>query len=268
MSEEDYHAHPALSSSGARKLLSDTPAAFKYERDNPPGPKDVFDFGHAAHKMVLGTGPKLVRVPFKDRRTNAYKEKATEVRAAGGIPLLPDDYQRVQDMASALRQAGDIAPFLFNRDHGAAEQSIFWPDPWFGVPLRARLDWLPDPGTGRTILVDYKTTEDASNWAIGRTIVKYRYYQQGPWYIDAAQAVGRASDDAVFVFVFQEKTAPYLVNVVQLDHRDAKLGRERNHRAIEIFRDCTESGIWPGYMTGTRLAFADLPAYVYREDEE
>ena len=57
---DEYHADPvkggSLSSSGARKIL-ECPARFRWERDHPPVPTDAFNFGHAAHKLVLGAGP-------------------------------------------------------------------------------------------------------------------------------------------------------------------------------------------------------------------
>ena len=40
-----------------------SPATFRHELDNPPGPKKVFDLGTAVHKLVLGDGPKLTVVP-------------------------------------------------------------------------------------------------------------------------------------------------------------------------------------------------------------
>src|SRR5690606_30614366 len=58
---EVYHSDPvpggSLSSTGARKLATECPAAFKHWLDNPEPSKKEFDFGTAAHKVVLGDGP-------------------------------------------------------------------------------------------------------------------------------------------------------------------------------------------------------------------
>src|SRR3954471_5458063 len=88
-----YHAdcvsEGSLSCSGAKKLLPPScPALFKWERENPPPPKRQFDFGHAAHKLVLGVGPELVGVDAPDWRTNAAKAQRDEARARGAVPLL------------------------------------------------------------------------------------------------------------------------------------------------------------------------------------
>ena len=43
------------------------------------------------------------------------------------------------------------------------------------------------------------------------------------------------------------KDPPYLVNIAELDDDAIRAGRARLRDACEIFRDCTETGIWPGY---------------------
>ncbi len=66
--EGAYFADPALSCSGAKLLLPPScPALFRYRQDHPEH-KDVFDFGSAAHKMVLGAGPPIALVDAPDWR--------------------------------------------------------------------------------------------------------------------------------------------------------------------------------------------------------
>ncbi|WP_433855104.1 hypothetical protein [Streptomyces kronopolitis] len=146
----EYHADPAPggSSSGARLLLPPScPALFRWEQDNPPAPKATFDFGHAAHKEVLGVGPDLVALDYDDWRTKAAREERDELRAAGAVPLLRDDYQQVLDMAAAIRQH-PVASRLFEPDSGTAESALVWRDGPTGVMRRALLDWAPRPSAG------------------------------------------------------------------------------------------------------------------------
>ncbi len=66
---EYYHADPALSASGMKLLLDPgCPALYRYERDHPQPPKATFDFGHAAHRLVLGDGAKLRVLDYDDWR--------------------------------------------------------------------------------------------------------------------------------------------------------------------------------------------------------
>jgi hypothetical protein len=68
-----------------------------------------------------------------------------------------------------------------------------------------------------------------------------------------------------FVHIAVEKTAPYLVHVNQLTDRAMAWGDRKVSEALEIFRDCTASGIWPGYPTD-EITDIDLPAWVRTEE--
>ncbi len=247
--EDLYHADPvpggSLSSSGARKLLPPScPAIFRYEQDHRPESTDAFDFGTAAHKLVLGAGAEIAALDFRDWRTKASQEAAAEVRERGAVPLLRADHDRVTAMASAVR-AHPLASALLNPACGRPEQSLFWQDPEFGVWLRARLDWLPDAPGGRMIVSDYKTSRSAEPRSFAKSAADFGYHCQAAFYIDGIREL--LGTDAAFVFIVQSKTPPYLVTVVELDPLALRTGRELNRRAIEIFRDCQESGLWPAY---------------------
>ena len=270
MPEAMYHADPvpggSLSSTGARKLLPPScPAKFRYEADNPPPPKEHFDYGSAAHRLVLGAGAEIAVIKAKDWRTKAAQDERDAARAEGFLPMLAADYERVQAMAAALR-ADPVASALFNPERGKPEQSLFWQDRFTGVWRRARYDWLPEAGTReRLIIPDYKTCTAADLDSIAKSIANYRYYQQSDWYLDGALALGLDTDPA-FVFVFQEKEAPYVVTLVQLDADALRMGRELNRKAIGIYRNCCESGEWPGYSDG--IPHVSLPAWARYQFEE
>jgi hypothetical protein len=265
MPDEQYHADPALSSTGLKKLLI-SPARFEYDRRHPPEPKEEFDFGRAAHLKVLGAGPKIHVLQYDSRRTNAYKAEVESARLRGETPLLAKDARVVDDMAAQIRHH-NIAPFLFSE--GDPEVSIFWYEPRFNLRCRARLDWLPSSVGSRTILCDYKTAQSASNRAISKAILNYGYHQSAAWYIDAAQLAGRATADAAFCLVVQEKKAPYLVNVVQIEPDAIRFGRELNHRALEIYQRCTLTQHWPGYENDPvdEIPVVDIPHYAYRDED-
>ncbi len=261
LTADEYHADPipggSLSSSGARKLLPPgCPALFKYEREHGQPPKKEFDFGHAAHRMVLGAGAELVVVDAADWRTNAAKDEARKARARGAVPLLPHDYDRVKAMATALRQHRGAGPLL-DPEAGKPEQGLFWMDP-SGIVRRALVDWLPNRRPGRMVFADYKTCRAADRDSIQRSVYENGYHQQAAWYSDGITALGLA-DEPAMVFIFQEKTPPYLVTVVELDVVALKIGRSLNRRAIELFKTCRETGYWPPYSDGIELI--PLPAW-------
>lgn len=268
MPDDEYHLDPvpggSLSSTGARRLLPPScPARFKYEQDHPVF-KQEFDFGSAAHQLVLGAGPELVVIDAKDWRTNAAKAARGEARDAGKSPVLTHEHEQVKAMAAAIR-AHPLAGHLFDPADGQAELSLFWVDAEYPVWRRARIDWLrPGTATRRALIVDYKSADSASPDAFAKSAANLGYHQQDAFYVDGVCALG-LDDDPGFLFVVQEKTPPWLVTVCELDGVAREAGRQRNRRATEIYRDCKEAGIWPGYSQDIELI--SLPPWVRsRED--
>lgn len=267
--EDAYHADPvpngSLSSTGARLLVQPGGAArFRWQIDHPAPTTKTFELGSAAHQLVLGAGPDLIRIDATRWDTNDVKTQVAAVRQRGAIPLKPADYQMVHDMADAIRRH-PVASALFDPSRGAPEQTLIWQDELTGVWRRARLDWLPHPDNGRLIVGDYKTTASAARASIAKSVANYGYHCQQPWYLDGVEAVGLA-EAPVMVFVFQEKTAPYLINIVELDPDDVAIGRDLNRRAIDTYAECAASGIWPGY--GDEIDLITLPRWAHTTFEE
>jgi hypothetical protein len=273
--ETAYHADPALSSSGARRILPPwCPAKFKWERDNGRPEKRNYDFGHAAHKEVLGVGMEIVIVqttakdgtksPAADLRTKSAQQHRDDIYAEGKVPLLVNEVSQVMGMAAALR-ANPAASGLINPSTGRFEVSLFWPDTRHNVDRRARIDYLPEPVNGRIRLVDYKTCISAEPFNISKSVGNYGYHQQAAWYIDGIRALGLA-EKVDFLFIFQEKYAPYLTTVVELDEGALLIGRARNERALEVFAQCVETDAWPSYTDA--IETVSLPAWAGDEDLE
>lgn len=261
---EDYHRDPALSASGMKLLLDPgCPALYRYERDHPQPPRKTFDFGHAAHRLVLGDGAKLRVLDFDDYKTKAAQDAKKAARAEGAIPLLPDEMDRARAMAESVRRH-PVAGALFRG--GRPEVSLFFKDPATGVGLRSRLDWLDIDRPGRAIMTDLKTIGTGVDLDhIERAIYDYGYYVTAVQYMEAAKALDLAGEDAVAALVFVSKDAPYLVRVVQLPIDALKLGRAKRRVAIEVFQECTASGRWPGY---DEVTYAGLPPWAQAREEQ
>lgn len=271
LSNEEYHSLPSLSASGAKILLQPGgPAKYRWLMDNrrERPTKDVWDEGHAIHHFVFGSDPAPVAVEAKDWRTNAAKDRRDEIRAHDGVPLLRKDYDRCATIADAVLTNADARSLLFNPDgtrRGVAEEPLFWRDPDTGIPLRARPDWHNDDWS---IILDLKSTADASEDGFARSVYKYCYDVQEAMYRAAARETHGV--DAKFVFLCVETSPPYLAQCHMLDDAYAAIGHKRFRRSVELWRDCTVTQTWPGYPVGwetkTRLA---PPGWVdYLEAEE
>lgn len=257
-----YHADTdSLSSSGARLILQ-SPARFRWDMDHPRPYTAAFELGHAAHTLTIGTGSEFEVIDADSWRTKDAREQRDAAVADGLTPLLRQEWQQVTDMRAALA-AHPVAGPLFDRDDTMCETSMWWEDPDTGCPCRAR----PDLATyACDLIVDYKTTTDASPHGFQKAVATFSYEVQAAWYLDAFRALEDASD-VPFVFVCQEKTPPYLVGIYQLDVEALRVGAEKSARARRLYVQAASSGDWPGYPTTPQLI--DLPKWaVIQHDQE
>lgn len=274
--DEVYHAdRGSLSSSGARALLAPScPEIFRHQQLEPPAPKPQYDFGHVAHKFVLGEGSEIAELdpaihglnkdgsPSKAPTSTAmWQESAEAARQRGQIPMHIAEVAKAKAMAAKVRQHPLAAALLAD---GTPELSGYWHDPETGVRLRFRPDWLPNPGRGRLIVVDYKTATSAHPGHFARAAADYGYHQQVPWYLDGLAACDIA-DDAAFVFIVQSKTPPFPVSVIELKPDDIELGRRRNRKAIDLYAACAAHDHWPDYGQGVHSV--SLPSYAVYQQE-
>jgi hypothetical protein len=258
ISDVEYHADKgSLSSSGARLLLPPScPAKFREVIDNPPKPKREFDFGHAAHRLVLGAGAELVEIDAPDYRGKDAREARDKAHADGNTPVLTAELATARRMADVVHD-DPVARPLFADGH--AELSLYFDDPESGVRLRARPDWMTT--RHRLIIVDFKTSVTANPKLFARKAADYGYHQQAAWYIDAVAALGLDWHPA-FVFVVQEKEPPFLVSVVELDADAIAEGRRLNREAIRIYAACMLADEWPGYTD--RITPISLPPWAFQ----
>jgi hypothetical protein len=262
LSDEDYFgpqlAMTTLSSTGARELLKPGgPARFRHKLDT--GTVEVkreYDLGHAVHTMVLGAGPQVVVIAEEKWLTKDVKEKVANVRAEGNVPLRPSDYGAAVVMAAAVRDH-PLAAKLFTG--GEPERTLIWRDPATGVMCRCKVDYLRRDG-----MVDLKTAASAAPDALSKDAYNYGYYVQEAFYLRGHQAIW-PGPEPFFTHVVVEKEPPYLVHVTQLTLRAAAYGDRKVSEALEIYRDCTAAGEWPGYPTD-EITDIDLPGWVRTEE--
>lgn len=253
-----YHAHSALGSSSIRTLTSKTPAHYNYQR-NRPTYSGAFDIGTAAHSVILeDTFAGIQEVESENWMTKAAKEARNEARAAGKTPLLSKELAQVRKMRDSVMADQRARAIL---EGGTPEVSVFW-DHETGTPLKCRPDkWTPDHATGN-LIVDLKTTVSADPNKFAKSVGEFGYHQQEAHYVDGLKAHGY---NPKFVFVLVEKTAPYLVNVIELDPYAVELGRHLNDKGIRLYNECAANDRWPGYQTTEPVS---LPVWAERQAEE
>lgn len=260
MPAAEYHAHPALNASTLKAVARHPLAKVRYDLDHRGGYNPAFSLGTAAHSLILEQDASgLVIVDFPDYRTKEARISRDAALAAGKVPLLPHEHDQVRAMRDAVMAHPDAGPLLTGHQ---AEVSVF--ADLYGQPCKARLDaWHADDGTGRPLIVDLKTTQDANPDTFDRTAINFGYHQQMAHYQDVMKA--ETGVRPRFLFVLVEKAEPYLVSVVELDELFYDVGAAKNHAAAAKWKTAVQTNEWPGYQGINRVL---APVWALDEIEE
>lgn len=251
MSFDDYRGAEGCNASTLKTLVKDD-----YARVLIPRPAtDAMRFGSAAHMALLE--PELVSgsmnvMPVCDRRTKAGKELYNSfVEAHGDDYVTQAEYDQVMGMCKALRIPGSDAELLLSHHEFKTEVSVF--GEVGGSTAKCRFDGLIlSAGVG----FDYKTARSANPREFIWDCRKMGYDLQAAWYIDVMASIGHTIEQ--FIFLAQEKTAPYLCSVIgfSADGEFVQKGREKYLAALDKYRayhDHGEKGYDGNLIDGDQL---------------
>ena len=266
MSNRAYHATPAVSNT-VLSSMSRSPAhcfALHIDEDRKPMPKTAaLSAGTLAHCAILEPSALLDRYILKpesmDMRTKAGKEWKAALPA--GVDVIDaDEYATALAQRDAVRAVPELAELLAA---GIAEVSAFWNDDETGLSCKCRPDWVHTLSDGRVILVDVKTTRDASPAGFTRAVWTYGYHRQAAWY---AAGYERAAgvEVAGFVFAAVTSTHPFIAAAHTLDDDFLRIGRDECRRLLDEFADCKLTGRWPAFPGMNLLS---PPAWVAQGDD-
>jgi exodeoxyribonuclease VIII len=155
--------------------------------------------------------------------------------STGKLLLSPDDADQVRRMADAVRKH-PAARFLLDMP-GRREASYTWTDPQTGLECKTRPDWHSED---RRIVVDVKTTRDASRAEFAKTISNLDYHVQAAWNQTALGA-------EQFITIAVENVRPFAVAVYPASGGMIAAGQRRIDAAMALLAPCWASGVWPGY---------------------
>ena len=272
MTEQEYNNTEGIRRSDLWRM-NDSAEKFKYFLEHPVEQTDAMAFGSACHKMILEPddfGNEYVVAPEINRRTNAGKAEWEEFCKAneGKTILAADKLEEIAGMEAAM-EACPMAYELLRDIVGQTEMPIFWRDPETGEKCKAKLDRLMVDRNKRFFIVDYKTTQSAQTEKFNRSIINYGYALQAAMYAEGLKEVLELYYTPEFVFVAQEKKAPYSVNVIKVSPEVMEYGSKQFHSLLRKYHTCKELDEWPGYIpVDGSMNWTDLPAWVDEEEEE
>lgn len=213
LTNEQYHAHHAISSSDVKAVLTSSIWHWKNKVNRETA---AMQRGTAVHDFALEGGANTMRGP-ETRRGNAWKDALDE---AGDKMLLPEkEYDEAYDIAQALLADKTCAKQLTCSD-AKKEHSIFATCPHTGLELRCRPD-LYNPTD--MVMSDVKTTTDASPTGFLREVYKYRYDVQAATYKYISEIAGWKVTH--FAFLAVETSAPYAAHMHVMSQEAMEIGR-------------------------------------------
>lgn len=246
MTNKEYRQTPAVSRSDLAILLKQTPLHFKYAIEHR-GEEDskALLFGRAAHKYILEKDSfydEFVEMPKIDRRTNAGKEQYAKImlECENKEPIDLVDLEQIREMSKAI----DDYPLARQLLTGTVEKSFFWTDSETGEECKVRPDCITEY-QGKKYIVDYKTTDSCADGAFEHSVRKYGYKFQSGMYREGV--FQNTFDDYGFIFVAQEKKAPYAVRIYICSDEFINEGFEQFRKAIAIYHFCKTNNNWYGY---------------------
>ena len=259
----EYHRHAAVSKSHLDQVAR-SPLHYWARYVDPkrvqPEPTAAMLLGTAVHTHILELSEwaqRYIAAPDGiDRRTKAGKEAwaAFEAEAAGRTVISRDDAELVMAMGRAVH--GHPAAAMLLALPGAAETTWMWHDQPTGLQCKCRPDWLTTDGS---LIVDQKTTEDASPAGFRKSIANWRYHVQASWYLNGIeQATGRRPEQ--FIFICVEKKAPHAVAVYAADAEMIAAGAKQARLDLDTLAVCTAADAWPGYSD--QIETISLPAWM------
>ena len=258
MTNEDYHKHPALSNSGI-SLLLDRPSKYYHqvileERESTA----AMTFGSAFHCAVLE--PERYAVEYAtnphDGRTKSGKEWAAN--NTNKTILSSADAELIEKMRDGIGKNALARTLIM--EPGLIEESYFWTDIITGVVCKCRPDKIVTVDE-RVIVLDLKTTDDASPESFAKSVANYGYHRQAYWYVFGLDENIIAVDE--FIFVACEKKPPHECALYVIDPCDIERARAQCDYAIDLFSRCKERNNWPGL--GDKITTVSLPAWYKQE---
>ena len=255
LTNAEYHASPAISKSGL-DLIRKAPALYKWRRENPSEPTPAMRLGTLTHTAVLEPdlfpSTTIVMPEGIGRRTSAGKAAwaAFQIQSAGREIVTAEESAKLAAIRDAVYSHPAAAKALAGSP--VIEQSIFWNVG--DVACRCR----PDAVTERGVIVDIKTTRDASPEGFAKSIAQYRYHVQAAFYSDGYAAAFR-EDPKGFAFIAVETEPPYLVAVYVASWQMILRGRADYEADLAKFRECRDTDTWPGYSSAPLTI--DLPKW-------
>lgn len=234
---EVYHDPecPGVSSTSLKHVLRSIPHYL--HSLTRPDPTDAMRFGSAFHDAVLL--PEIYKQnyivsPKFDRRTKDGKEKSAAFDEDNKHKTIldQDEAKRIDEMAQKIHESTAVNYLLSS---GEAEISFWWIDEDTGVLCKCRADWLYTKDDHQ-IVIDIKTTKDATKKRFQKSLVDFSYDLSAAFYLDG---ISKCLDKRVstFAYIAIESEAPYDLGLYCLGTKSIDTGKMLYKLALQKYKE-------------------------------
>ena len=266
---DEYASWDAVNSHLIGSLVRKTPAHVQYEiLHGGIEPTRATDLGWMTHLATLEPerfAREFAVPPKVDRRTKLGRAVWADFVMAhpNAYHASLGDYSAALAMREALL-AHPTAGEFFRAPHGLNEVAVVWEDRETGVACKALMDRIAAIGEW-PVIGDVKTAADAARRSFEGALHKFGYGVQSVHYRDGLETL-RPTPAGLpfprFIFFVVESKPPYLVAPYELEEASAEIALEQRNKALRKWKECRDSGQWPGYHDGIELVA--FPQWVFK----
>lgn len=267
ITNREYRQREGISKSSL-EYFKKSPLHFKYAEEHPKEDTPSLLFGRAAHKYILEKEhffDEFAIAPKIDRRTTQGRLDWMDFtdNLNGRDVITEEQFETIKEMDAAI----DAYPLARQLLTGVHESSYFWIDAPTGEICKCRPDCLTEY-EGKPYISDYKTADSCADGCFERNVKRFSYRLQAGQYTEGL--FNCELEEYGFVFVAQEKKAPYAVRIYFCDPEFIREGGDEFRTLMGIYHECKTTGRYWGYegpFGTTATLYADDHVFD-RDDEE
>lgn len=239
MNLDHYNNIVALNYSGCKALLR-SPGHYKAWLTEDKKDSPALQMGRLVHLAALQPELLAERVavaPIVDRRTKDGKAAYEAFQAGlkeGQECVSQDIYDDVIRIANvAHKSLLDLNLADWKTEMGC----VLGLGP---ITIKGRPDLIAKDANGDLVIVDLKTTQDASPSAFAKDVANFKYHLQAAFYM-------RLTGAKKFIILAQEKELPCANRVYTLDEAALAEGNRLMDEALALYAQCVAFDSWPTY---------------------
>lgn len=256
----DYHADKDYLSASVIKEANKSLKHMKWYLDNKSTSerKSHFDFGNAfeialmdlmngtkefdssVHIFDESKRPQLDKT-FSSKENKEWKESFFSKNGYIINQSGKESVDTISEMLKACWSDEIIQGLLKNTDYQA---SCFWTDAKTGIKLKTRPDVC---NINKTVLIDIKTTTDASPEGFARDVANFGYDLQALLQINGVLATGMFNEVKNYYWLAVEKEAPFNAQLYNFDSSEWDSVQMVLDYLLGLIKIARESNKWVGY---------------------